>query len=220
MAVRESQEGCIHLIRDAPAQTTSTENLGRHRHHPRHRFARKLRTLPSSLLQRIQLMGMGLPVLAIERADNLLFDGSRIQTPRVHAQSIRMRARNVERLHATDGTEEVLRCFRMEPVAGQTVSPRQQAKARFGNDEVPIAELRTDRTVALIDLDGFRCVDFESNSAAMTPAPMRRHSSVAFSLRVMSRRSPPDRRRSPATGRRSPGWVRSRFSGNSGSPNF
>jgi hypothetical protein len=74
---------------------------------------------------RLQLMGMSLPVLAVEPADDLFLDGSRIKTPRVHTIAVRMRARNVERLHAADRAEEVLRRVRIEPVAGQTVPSRQ-----------------------------------------------------------------------------------------------
>ena len=41
---------------------------------------------------------------------------------------------------------------------------------------MPIAELRTDRAVALIDLDRLWCVDFEPNLAAMAPALVCSHS--------------------------------------------
>src|SRR4051812_34146004 len=101
--------------------------------------------------------------------------GPRVQAARVHAVSVRMRARHVEGFDATYRTEQVARCAGVELVGGESGGIAQQPEMRGGHDQVQVTALSADRAVAVQNLDVGRSLHLESHPPAMAAAVMSNH---------------------------------------------
>src|SRR5262249_7813284 len=97
-------------------------------------------------------------------------DGGGIEAARVDAEAVGMGARHVERFHAADRAEEVLRGAGVEGVSGEHIPAREQGEALRGHDEVQVTGLAADRAVALVHGDPGGGEDLETQAAAVAAA--------------------------------------------------
>ena len=94
-----------------------------------------------------------------------------LEAARIDADAVGMGARNIKGLHAARGAEDVLRGAGVEGVGGQSIAPFEQPETFRRNDQMQIAGLAADRTIAVGDLrSAAGALDFESHAAAMTTA--------------------------------------------------
>ena len=135
-----------------------------------------LRVLPSTF--RVLLF----PLATVELTDAHLLYRARVETTSVDTETIGMRTRHVERLDATNRTEQVLRCVSVEAVGGQRLTSGKQREAIRGNDQVQVTRLAAHGAIALRDLQ-FRWRDhLESDTTTVTTPNVCDH---AFSCRLM-----------------------------------
>ena len=95
-------------------------------------------------------MGMIVPVATIKRNDPHRRRGFD-KTSHVDVDTVRIRARDIKRLDATDATERMLRHASIESVSRDMVSPPKQMKHRFRHDQVKKARHRTDGAAAVFN---------------------------------------------------------------------
>src|SRR4051812_16402899 len=93
---------------------------------PRYRDS-EMRNVPSPVAAAAGVVF--LPVAAVDLGDLHARHGAGIETARVDAVSIGVRARHVERFHAAGGAEQVLRRAGVEGVLGERVPAREQPEA-------------------------------------------------------------------------------------------
>src|SRR6266481_299824 len=124
------------------------------------------------------------PFTTVARPDADFLHRSRVEAARVHAETIRMRTRHVERFDAANRTEQVLGRVRVEAVRCQNIAARKQLEAIGGNHQVQVARLAAHGAVAVGNLELGRCHHFESDATAMTTAGVCNHESPC-SLRPM-----------------------------------
>src|SRR5262245_38408978 len=86
-----------------------------------------------------------------------------------------MRARYIERLHAADRAEQVLRGARVELVRGEYVRAREELEAVLRNDQVQVAALRTHRAIAVDHFRVRRRKHLEPDPAAVAASKMANH---------------------------------------------
>jgi hypothetical protein len=108
------------------------------------------------------------PISAVGLRDGHVFDRARIEAARVDAEAVRVRARDVEGLDAAHRAEQVLGDTRIKGVRGQRVLTAEEGEAVGGNDQVQVAGLAADRTVALENTDSRRRDHLEAYLSTVT----------------------------------------------------
>src|ERR1700722_5451925 len=116
--------------------------------------------------------GACLAIVIVKRGDFDRVDRACIETAHVDVDAVRIRARHVERFNAAYPTEQMLRRSGVERVFAQVVLSREQSETRSRHNQVQVAGHCADRAIAFQRMDFRRRIDFESNSPAMTRAPM------------------------------------------------
>lgn len=99
-------------------------------------------------------MGMVFPVAAIKRHDPQR-RGRFDKTSHVDVDTVRIGARCIERLDATDSTEGMLRHACVERVGGDNIVSTKQVKLRLRHDQVEKTTHRADGAVAVFDFKIF-----------------------------------------------------------------
>jgi hypothetical protein len=102
-------------------------------------------------------------------------DGFRIKAFHVDTDTVRMRARDVERLYATVSAKKMLRDTGVECVGTQRILTLKQSKVIGGHEQVQKARLAANTAITVVCVNGRWCIDFESNPAAVTTPFMRSH---------------------------------------------
>src|SRR5262245_36628731 len=116
-----------------------------------------------------------LPVLSVLAHDGHVLERAFVEAARIHAVTVGMRARHVERFHAAYRAEEVARGAGVELVGGQNVGTGKQPEPLLRHDEMEVPRSRAHRAVALGDLDARGSERLEAHPAAMAASPMRDH---------------------------------------------
>ena len=116
------------------------------------------------------------PFLPIEGRHLHRLDGTGVDATGVDADSVGMRARNIKRLYAAAGTEEMLGDMGIERVRRQRIAPGDELETIGGHDQMQEPVLAADGAIAVGDLDMSRGRDFEAYSTAMTSAGVCTHS--------------------------------------------
>jgi hypothetical protein len=111
-----------------------------------------------------------LPVLAVERLNHLGLDRARIEAARVDAETVRIGARDVERLDPASATEEMARHAGVEGVFNEHLGAGEQSKTRGRDDEMPERRHRADRAVAVMHQQVRGSIDLETDCSAVTAA--------------------------------------------------
>src|SRR5690606_12077694 len=88
----------------------------------------------------------------------------------IDAVAVRVRARDVEGLHAADRAEEVLCGTGIERVAGQPVFSLEQSEPRLRHDEVQVRRATADGTVAIVHLGPLVRFNLEAHRPAVASA--------------------------------------------------
>src|SRR5262249_7408786 len=107
------------------------------------------------------------PMLAVEQRNARHAHGAVIEAAHIDAETVGLRARNIEALDAAHRAEMMLRRSGIERVGGDLVRALGQSEALGGHDEMQIAGPAADRAVAFLDLDLVWRQHFEAYRAAM-----------------------------------------------------
>src|SRR5882762_1184245 len=92
---------------------------------------------------------LSFPLLAVDFGDDHFTNGSAVEATGVNAVSIRVRARNIERLDATGRAKQVFGRAGVELIGRQRIRTGQQLESRFRNGQMQVAGFRADRAVAI-----------------------------------------------------------------------
>src|SRR5665213_1547395 len=115
-------------------------------------------------------MSAGFPVLAVEGLDPQIQALGRVETARVDAPAIRVRARAVEALHPAFRAEQVLRHPGVEAVFAQAFRALGDAEPALRHDHVDEAGLAAHGAIAALRLDRLAERHLEAHAAALAAA--------------------------------------------------
>lgn len=107
------------------------------------------------------------PVLPVEWLDRHVFRHW-IQATHVNVDAVGIRSGNVERFDAAVATEKMPGHSGVERIGRQRFVTLTEMKSGLRNDQMKVAARPANRTVTLLALDVFRCIDIELNRAAVT----------------------------------------------------
>ena len=114
-----------------------------------------------------QLIGVRLPMTAVETGDRHRLDGVGVETPHVDADAVGVGARYVEGLDAAHRAEMMLRDSGVEGVGREHILALDQAESVPRHDQMQMGCHGADRTIAELRVDGGWCLHLETHPAAV-----------------------------------------------------
>ena len=118
---------------------------------------------------------IGLPVLAIKRANRNVEFLPVIKAAIGDRHAIRVRARNIIAFHAASFAEEMLGRAGVEGVTGERIFALQELEAACGHNDMDVAGHSTDRAITVFCFQAFGQIDLEPYRAAMASACVLAH---------------------------------------------
>jgi len=100
-------------------------------------------------------------------------DALLIKTIEVNADTIRVRPGDIKRLDPALSAKQVPRNIGIEAVFGQVLSPGQQSKTRFVDNQVQKTRHPANRTIAVVENERRRRIYLKRDCATVTTATMR-----------------------------------------------
>src|SRR6266446_2084405 len=113
---------------------------------------------------------VALPVLSVEGLHAHGENTRLVETARVHAVAVGMRARHIEGFDAAYRTEHVLRGPGVELIRSERLFALKEPEAILRDDQMQEAALRADRAIALKNVQIVRCEDLKGNGPAVAAA--------------------------------------------------